>query len=358
MNINVLHIVIAKTWGGGEQYVYDVCKEMKKQGCECFVFVDESNKYFVDRYSEVATVETGNVYVLGGLLAIKKIKSIIEREKIGLINCHSGHALLTCLLLKKLSSIRVVMFKHNALPLKKDIYHTWQLDNTDAYICVSKLVYDLQTKELPERFLSKFHLVYNGIDVDKFNKNKIDSNKGIREYTIGYAGRITRNKGIDILIKALGIFVKYHPSTILKIAGSDEHHYKEELQKLIDDLNLSNNVIFCGQVQDMEGFYKSLDVFVLPSMVRESFGLVICEAICCGVPVITTNSGAQIEILTNENYGRVINKGDVAALERSIEDYYYKRASIKKDGFNYIQDKFSSKSCVRELKRIYSALIE
>ena len=357
MEVNLLHVVIARTWGGGEQYVYDNCKEMKKQGKECFVVVDESNEYFVERYSEVAKVYTANLYVLGGLLALRKIKKIIESLEISIINCHSGHALLTCLLLKKLTKVHVVMFKHNAVPLKKDAYHLWQLKNVDAYICVSKLVYDMQIENVPKRFMSKFHLVYNGIDVGKFNNNRERLNNETEVFKIGYAGRLAHNKGIDVLIKAFARYVKNHPNSILKIAGSDENGYKSKLQKLTTNLNVANSVVFCGHVKDMECFYRSIDIFVLPSLVRESFGLVICEAIYCGIPVITTDSGAQREILFNDDYGCIVKKGDVEELERALEDFFCKRRVIKQDGATFIYNKFSAEKCVKKLIEIYNMII-
>lgn len=356
MKTNILHIVIAKTWGGGEQYVYDICSEMKKQGRECFVAVDKRNSYFIDKYKEVSKVFPVNLYTFGGLWGIKKFVRMINREHIGIINCHSGHALLMCLLLKKITSASVVMFKHNALPRKRDIYHNWQMSNTDAYICVSKLVYNLQTYQLPKKYISKFYLIYNGIDINKFSKYSGENLKNKNYFIVGYAGRITKNKGIDVLIKAFSKLVKKFPNSKLKIAGSDEHSYKSVLEKMINDMHLEKSIFFCGQIDDMEYFYRSLDVFVLPSIVKESFGLVLCEAIYCGVPVITTDSGAQREILINNDYGCILKNNDDAIIEKTLEDYCLKKKIIKDDGADYISSRFSTKICVNALMDVYNKL--
>ena len=126
MSFSIMHMVIAKTWGGGEQYVYDVCAEMKNQGITSYVVVDEKNFQFQKKYKEVANVLTANLYFAAGLLSVRKIAGWIEKYNIKILNCHSGHAMLLCMLIKKLSSVRLVMFKHNALPSKHDCYHNFQ----------------------------------------------------------------------------------------------------------------------------------------------------------------------------------------------------------------------------------------
>ena len=126
MNIRVLNIVIAKTWGGGEQYVYDICKRMSEQGIGCYVMVDDSNVLLQNKYQAVAHVITANLYQFGGLLCLARISQAVSVNKIDIINCHSGHSLLACLLVKKFTGVPVVMFKHNALSSKNDFYHRWQ----------------------------------------------------------------------------------------------------------------------------------------------------------------------------------------------------------------------------------------
>lgn len=132
----VLHVVVAKIWGGGEQYVYDICKEMQRQGHTIFIAVDKTNCMFQQRYAEVATVLPVNLYFVAGLFAVNELKNIIASESIDVINCHSGHGVLLCLLLKFLSGKKLVLFKHNAL-LAKMIYIMYGYGKCGCeYLCV------------------------------------------------------------------------------------------------------------------------------------------------------------------------------------------------------------------------------
>lgn len=356
MSFSIMHIIIAKTWGGGEQYVYDICAEMKNQGITSYVIVDEKNFQFQKKYKEVANVLTANLYFAAGLLSVRKIARWIEEYNIKILNCHSGHAMLLCMFIKKLSSVRLVMFKHNALPSKHDFYHNFQRGFVDAFICVSRLVYKLQTDTLSALEKEKYYLIYNGINTKRFNKYKEFKNHD--KYILGYAGRIASDKGIEIIIEALSMLKDKYNDLYLHIAGTDEKGYINVLRKLIDKLNLQDRVVFLGHIDDMEKFYRSIDVLVAPSVVKESFGLVLCEAIYCGLPVIATNSGAQREIITQKQYGTVVDNLNADSLAEAISETYKNKERNGSKGEIYISRNFNIEITAKKLIEVYEYLLK
>lgn len=352
---SVIHIVIAKIWGGGEQYVYDVCKEMKKRGLQTYVAVDKNNIEMQEKFSEISEIVAVNLYSIAGLKSIIKLRDFIEKNNIRYINCHSGHALLLCLILKRLTDTKVIMFKHNALLAKNDWYHKWQRSYTDAYVCVSELVYNLQTEILNDTEKQKFYLIYNGIDTNRFNKYSND----MRErgcYVIGYAGRVAEDKGIEVLLEAFKRFSNEYNNTKLLLAGADEKGYLKKVQHLIARKYISDKVQYLGKLEDMEKFYKSINVLVLPSVVREAFGLVVCESIYCGTPVITTDSGAQKEIIINKNFGYIVEKNCVEGIVKALEYYKNNANSFDKDAEKYIKNTFSIEKCVDGILKLYKKI--
>ena len=356
MSFSIIHIVIAKTWGGGEQYVYDICAEMKNQGITSYVIVDEKNVQFQKKYKDVANVLTANLYFAAGLLSVSKIASWIEEYNIKILNCHSGHAMLLCMFIKKLSSVRLVMFKHNALHSKHDFYHNFQRGFVDAFICVSRLVYKLQTDTLSALEKEKYYLIYNGINTKRFNKYKEFKNHD--KYILGYAGRIASDKGIEIIIEALSMLKDKYNDLYLHIAGTDEKGYINVLRKLIGKLNIQDKVVFLGHIDDMEKFYRSIDVLVAPSVVKESFGLVLCEAIYCGLPVIATNSGAQREIITQKQYGIVIDNLNADSLAEAISETYKNKERNGSKGEIYISRNFNIEITAKKLIEVYEYLLK
>lgn len=161
MTMSILNIVGAKIWGGGEQYVYDMCEELTSRNIPNYVLIDETNTFLQDRFSAVASVITGGLYTSKGLTSAFTISRKMKELGVTVIHCHSGKYILLAILLKKLTGAKLLFFKHNVIPAKTDFYHTWILKQIDACICVSKLVYDLQQVSA---YQNKFHLVYNGIN--------------------------------------------------------------------------------------------------------------------------------------------------------------------------------------------------
>ncbi len=357
--LRVFNIVEAKVWGGGEQYVYDTAKIMAKNDVEVFVAVDRNNKELQRRFSEVANVVVFDFYSFARLKDFLKVKDFVVRNNIDIVNCHSGRSMLLAIYLKLTTAIKLVAFKHNAIAAKHDFYHRWQRKHTDAFICVSKLVYEKQTEKL-EDDNSKYHLVYGGIDTERFNKVK-DSEFIVKDkFIIGYAGRIVPNKGINTLLEAFNQLSVKYPDMQLLLAGADEKGYLKDIEQYISANKLDDKVKCIGYVSELESYYKNLNVFVLPSVVEEAFGLVLCEAMYCGAVVITTDSGAQNEIIDDGIDGYIFDNQSATELVKFIEKIYLHweaHEQMVQSARKKVLDKFSADLCVDKILKIYNNLL-
>ena len=353
---SILNIVMAKVWGGGEQYVYDTSKALVSKGNDVCIAIDQSNNLLKTKYKEVTEVIGCDLYHVAGLMSVFTLTEFIKRNNIQFIQCHSGHGVMLCMLIKLLTGAKLIVFKHNALPSKHDWYHKWQRKHVDAYVCVSKLVYDLQIEGLSKAEQEKFYLVYNGIDISKFCKNKIENNE---LFCIGYAGIIANNKGLDVLLEAFKVFVHLYPNAKLILAGSDDKNYLGNVTEFINNNGLNNNIKLLGHVNDMDAFYKSLDIFVLPSIVKEAFGLVLCEAMYCELPVITTDSGAQREIISNGVDGLIVEKNNVGELLEALVTLYSNpelRREMAEKAKKKVQNHFTMKQYLLKICNLYDIL--
>jgi len=119
-----------------------------------------------------------------------------------------------------------------------------------------------------------------------------------------FAGRLIKEKGVHILIEAIGILNQMKPDIRCLIIGNGPE--KEELYELVAKKELHNNIKFKGFLENFNSliaYMKSSKAFVLPSK-REGFGIVAIEANACGIPVITTNhpqNAAKDLIIKNKN---------------------------------------------------------
>lgn len=128
---------------------------------------------------------------------------------------------------------------------------------------------------------------------------------GYRGPVIAAVGRLARNKGYDLLVRAFAVVAPRAPEAILHLAvgGEDmserEREQLAELERLIAELQLGQRVVLSGFVPDAEmaDFYRAADVFVLCSR-YEPFGMTAIEAMACGTPTVVTVHGGLYRALT------------------------------------------------------------
>lgn len=201
-----------------------------------------------------------------------------------------------------MTGARLVFYKHNPVPAKHDLYHSWVQKHVDDFICVSEFVRNLLLDERTP-YPEKYHLVYNGINLRRFKSENIRREAGNDCFTVGFAARLKKVKGLYVLLDAVRKMHDDYPEIQLVIAGAGTPEQITKLRSVIKEYNMHSYVTYIGFQDDMMKFYSRIDCLVLPSIMLEAFGLVICEAMYCEVPVITSNTGAQPEIIEHKKQG-------------------------------------------------------
>lgn len=104
-----------------------------------------------------------------------------------------------------------------------------------------------------------------------------------------FLSRIHVKKGCDLLLEAFAQFAGGCPDLVLVMAGPDQEGLVSGLQQRAEELGLADRVVWPGMLQgDMKwGAYRSAEVFCLPSH-QENFGIVVAEALACGVPALVS----------------------------------------------------------------------
>lgn len=185
-------------------------------------------------------------------------------------------------------------------------------------------------------------------------KNRINSDG---KYVIGFVGRLSAEKGIEYLFDAIRYldtaFVK---KIIIAIAGPrpiGEEKYQRKIKKLLE--KQSKHIIVLGQLakDQLDGFYKNLDVLVLPSVnATEALGIVQIEAMLCGVPVIASNlPGVRVPIEITK-MGRIVEPRDSRGLAKAMEEVIHNKKKYIKNAM-YIKDIFSLKRSVTAYEHIF-----
>jgi glycosyltransferase involved in cell wall biosynthesis len=170
-------------------------------------------------------------------------------------------------------------------------------------------------------------------------------------------GRLAKEKGIDLLIRAFKPVYAKHPEARLLIAGEGEE--RAQLTELIQTLGLQSAVFLIGFRTDAVDLLHAADCFVLSSL-NEPFGLVVLEAIAARCPVIATDSGGVKEILSSPEYGILIPKENEPALAQAMQavietskSKLEKQASLATAVFN----RFSHVAAVEITEQLYASML-
>ena len=213
----------------------------------------------------------------------------------------------------------------------------------------------------------KVILVYNAVDLLEY-KNK--SNHSIRkelgitskENLVGIVGRLVLWKGHKDFIQAAKIVIKENKNVKFLIVGDaifEKRLYFDQLKKMVEDLNLSEKVIFTGLRSDVVALMQTLDIFVLASNRPEPFGRVLIEAMAAGKPTIATNGGGVPEIVIDNVTGFLIPPSDHERMAIKILELINdseKRNRFGAEGKKRVKKLFNIEEYVEKFTELYFSL--
>ncbi len=312
------------------------------------------------------------------IISIFKYCKILKHEKLDVIICQNGgypaaYGVLAAIAAAYKVKIpaRILVIHHQA---RKPILFTSLFRGfvdkitskvSSSIVCVSKATLESLKKSTFLLENENIHSVVidNWVPTfkDKEKKNLFD--KKDDEKLIGVLGRIEEYKGHRDLIYSFSKLpdkIKKTNKILIIGKGSDEN--TRELKTIIRKLNLENEVLLKGYVEDkIENIISSIDLLVMPTRSFEGFGYVIAEAMGIGTPVLASNVGAIKEFLSKEE-GEIFEPGNINQLAECIIDFNNnnkkwieksKKAKIK------IIEKFNPKKTVSEFRNhIYQKYLE
>lgn len=231
------------------------------------------------------------------------------------------------------------------------------IDNSSKSIAISEATLnsciDIGLKK------EKFEIIPFGVDTDFYRPLKIlKKEKTFQILAVGY---LIERKGFEYLIKAMKNILKEHDTVQLTIVGSGP--LEKKLKELIKELKLQDNVKIMKNVSDNEllHLYNSSDLFVLPSIVdsqgnTEGLGVVLLEAMACGLPVIGSDIGGIPDIIQNNETGLLVPEKDISGLSRAVLNLIENENLRKKfaiNGYDRVKAKFSWEKIAENYIKIY-----
>jgi glycosyltransferase involved in cell wall biosynthesis len=204
------------------------------------------------------------------------------------------------------------------------------VSHSDYFVALSNATYKSILKCSIDK--NRIREIPNGVNIEKFapvdsRQKKIlrnELNLPLESAIIFFAGAIRYRKGVDLLINAFITVNKYHQNINLLLAGPkkeeeiENRKFIQSIEKKIEQNNFNKKIRFLGFLDNIEKYYQSSDIFVLPSR-QEGFPSSLIQAMSCGLSVITTDiAGITDEIIEHGKDGILIEQNNEKDLENAL----------------------------------------
>lgn len=342
--MKILYVITGLGQGGAERVVCDLANSMFEKGHDVKIAYLTGDILTKPIYSEIELININLNGLMASPSAYRKLSKIIKNYQPDIVHAHMIHANLLTRLIRIIIPIKkLICTAHSANEggeLRMALYRiTHSLSDITTNVSnVASNAY-IEKKAVPRNGIIT---VYNGVNFNNFKycnlaKFSLHTEFYLESSTkvILAVGRFHYAKNYPNLLNAINILKKNYPLPFkLLIAGDGE--LRLEIEKLIDQLDLSNEVILLGRRNDIPKLMSACDVFVLSSD-YEGLPTVLIEAMGCQAHVVSTDVSGAIEII--DKNGKIVPINSPLNLAQSIEVLLNKNDK-NKSGSDFVRGKF------------------
>lgn len=372
MQIPILYLIdFLNFFSGTEKNLYDLVRMIDKKKFKPYIITFEGTETFRKQVEALGVpIQILGLKKIYGIKAFKvffKLRRFIKNENIQIIQTFHTNPDLYGTVLAKLSGIPIIVSSRRDMGFTRNSRNilSYRILNrfVDGFICVSEAVKNLTLRE-GGASLNKIKVIYNGIDINQFDKDidtdsiKKDLNLLYSVPTIGVLGNFNLIKGHIYFFKAVSLVRKKIPNLqcILVGKGLLEHKLKRQAHELkIDDC-----VHFLGHRSDIPEVLSVMDILVVPSL-SEGFSNTILEALYMRRPVLATKVGGNPEVIIQGETGILIPpKNSFEMAKKIITLLNDKNLSTKlgENGRKLVSKKFIINKMVAETESFYINLLK
>lgn len=292
----------------------------------------------------------------------EKVDTMLETEQFDVLHFHEPWVpLLSRQLLQRSTSVNIATF-HAKIPetlMTRTVIKvvTPYLKSVMKYLHVYTAVSDSGAEYVASLTDEPITIIPNGIDLKKYRKQAPLAKRPGK--TILYVGRLEGRKGLKYLLQAYHLLAQDNPDINLIIAGDGPD--REKLELLAEDLKLPN-VSFLGYVSEelkLE-LLAEADLFCSPSIVGESFGIVLLEAMATGVVCVAGNNSGYSDVMQELGRVSIVNPRDSVEFARRLDLLMHDdalRALWQKWAANYVKQ-FSYTPIVDRYEELYKEALK
>lgn len=314
--------------GGVNNHISNLAINMAKLGHQVKILAPCSNEKVLHDVTNVIPLGKTIPYPSNGSVArltlslwlMPKIKTILDKEKFEILHFHEPlFPSLPWMVLPLSHSINVATF------------HAYYSRSVGYTLCrpilkpyYNKLDGKITVSEPAKKFVSRYfrgdyRVIPHGVDLERFSAEA----PLIEAFCDGrlnllFVSRLEERKGVRYLLKAYKRIKEYLPQSRLILVGPGDRS-RHEYERWVRAVKLED-VVFTGHVPyaDLPRYYCTADIFCVPAVGQESFGLVLLEAMAAGKPIVASNIEGYASVVDDGIDGLLVKPRDDRALANAI----------------------------------------
>ncbi|WP_082234011.1 N-acetyl-alpha-D-glucosaminyl L-malate synthase BshA [Halobacillus massiliensis] len=297
-----------------------------------------------------------------------KMAEVIEREELDILHVHYAmpHAVVAILAKQMCQrNIKIITTLHGTditvlgidASLKRMI--RFGIEKSDRVTAVSNSLVQQTIEQLETN--KQMDVIYNFVDEREYfrKSSNLRSQFNIKENekVVIHISNFRKVKRVPDIIKVFHAISEEMPAKLLLVGDGPEY---SDCYQLVRNLNLEDKVLFLGKQDNVSDLLSISDLKLLLSE-KESFGLVLLEAMACGVPSIGTNVGGIPEVIDHGETGFIGELGNIQQLSRYALELLTdeeRLAAFSRRAESVVKDKFSSSLIVRQYEELYDQVLQ
>lgn len=297
---------------------------------------------------------------------LPRMLNLCRKHKVAIWHGHDYKSNLIGLILRRFWPMRLLTTVHGWVhhTERTPLYYAIDRFCLPRYDCVLAVSEDLKQRSFECGVRAeKCHLIENAIDTDEFmrKRNRLEAQNELSlkhyDFVIGGVGRLSPEKGFDVLVQSIAQLRHKGVNTALLLVGEGEQ--QPSLESLARSLGIRDSVYFPGFQSDLRPYYEAMDVFALSSF-REGLPNVILEALAMETPVVATRIAGIPRVIEDGRNGLLVEPNSVeeltSALVRFVDEKGLSRR-LASEGRRTIEERYSFTRRMDKIAAIYDRLL-
>jgi len=331
--MTTLHVDLGRQWRGGQSQALLLMRGLVERG------------HGADLVARAGSPLAGRAAAAG--IKVYPLWHLLHTEPYALVHCHDANGLTAAWAAgagrqSRLVASRRVAYPLARNPLAKARYRAARIVAVSQFVRASVIASGLPGEQV--------EVVYDGVELPEPAGPRIPSRR------LGCVGYLLAEKGQELLIRALPLVLARYPDASLMLAGDGP--CRARLERLAAELGIAPAVEFAGHVEDVAAVYRSLDVFLFPSL-AEPLGSALLTAMAYGLPVVARPTGAVPEVIEDGGNGLFAGEepGAFAGVVLRVLDDAELAARLGAAARLSVEQRFSADAMIQGTLQVYHRVL-